>query len=556
MISKKSIMKMFPMRNCLPFDFAKTEYDDLYHTRLIVLENRSKSKTTINLNIPKIDKNGIFMINGIYRQLCFTLRPNPMFNNRCMDIRYTYLETPEDLLIRFVEQAYNLHLTSLYMLGHQNQPQLAQQQLDTLLKTSRLSHVIKGLATNYKPKISLELNQKTTDEFMPFNTEGILDWTSISQSSNNCGKTMYLSEQCKIDENGGFTKRGRIYCDILNKNLILPEYNRRRTTASNFKSSSKLVKSEDPVTYPDDYDNHLSGRHLLTVHGIIPGVYKEQIVMSKSAAKKMACIIPEQQTFVIPGWCKNSFVINVKEKEYVKPNQVIGKYIDNKAQIPLVAHIRRESRIDSIQNIKSRVAEKESLKILITYSRTHNLRDGDKITNRHGNKGIVKIVPDKLMPTVNGDYAEVVTNALATLRRRNPGQIVEAMLNSLAESMGPAPVPHFLEGNDRNIPKALIKECLPQEHEYNGQKVMAWSGKVFWIVLDKFSHQTNTYVTERPDSEDGMYANIGKLSGTRIYLTVMQIMLSKGWKNLLYRLIDENATGIDRIQKYIYCMYN
>jgi len=540
----------------LPVDCHIEEYDDLFHTKMLVKEASQSMQTVVKLNIPKIDNKGMFSVNGISRQLCYTLNPMPIFNNRCMNINHTYLSTPYELLLKFIKQAYATQLSDFFMFGHQEDSTTAQMKLDNLLKTSRLSHVVKGIATHYGPKISLELFQERTDEFMPFNTEGILDWTSISQSSGNCGRTMYMAEECKINDIGCFTKRGRVYCDILNKNLIVPEYNRRRTTASNFKASSKLVSPDKPMVFPEDYDNNLNGKHLLTVHAIMPGVYKEQIVMSKSAARKMTCVIPEKQTFVVPGWCKQSLKMEAKAGDIVRPNQIIGSYSDGEETITLKCHVKREAKLSNISEIRTKVANTVCTKLIVEYERFHILRSGDKITNRHGNKGIVNIIPDEQMPKIDGKPAEVVTNALATLKRRNPGQIVEAMLNNIAEESGPAPVPHFLEGEDGNIPSALIKECKPQKHTYNGQTVEAWSGKVFWIVLDKFSHQTNTHACSRKLSDDGIYANSGKRSGTRIYITVMQLMLSKGWDKLLYRLIDEYATGSDRIQKYLFCLIN
>ena len=83
---------------------------------------------------------------------------------------------------------------------------------------------------------------------------------------------------------------------------------------------------------------------------------------------------------------------------------------------------------------------------------------------------------------------------------------------------------------------------------------MAWSGYVLWMVLDKFGHKTRSYVTKRKEGMDGTYANSGKRSGSKIYLTIMQIMLSKGMNKLLHKYIEDNASGTDKVQKYIHCL--
>jgi DNA-directed RNA polymerase subunit beta len=53
----------------------------------------------------------------------------------------------------------------------------------------------------------------------------------------------------------------------------------------------------------------------------------------------------------------------------------------------------------------------------------------DKIGKRHGNKGVVKILPHKLMPRLpDGDHADICVNPLSVISRMNIGQIFEMHL--------------------------------------------------------------------------------------------------------------------------------
>ena len=59
------------------------------------------------------------------------------------------------------------------------------------------------------------------------------------------------------------------------------------------------------------------------------------------------------------------------------------------------------------------------------------VKRGCKITNRHGNKGVVaKILPDDQMPKdQNGEYVDVVVNSMCITSRMNIGQLFELHVN-------------------------------------------------------------------------------------------------------------------------------
>lgn len=61
---------------------------------------------------------------------------------------------------------------------------------------------------------------------------------------------------------------------------------------------------------------------------------------------------------------------------------------------------------------------------------TRKIQIGDKIGNRHGNKGVIsKIVPHEMMPRLpDGRNADIIINPLGTLSRMNVGQLFELHL--------------------------------------------------------------------------------------------------------------------------------
>ena len=64
---------------------------------------------------------------------------------------------------------------------------------------------------------------------------------------------------------------------------------------------------------------------------------------------------------------------------------------------------------------------------------------GDKVSGRHGNKGIVaRIVPEEDMPRLpDGTPVDIVLNPLGVPSRMNVGQILETHAGWAADKLGP-----------------------------------------------------------------------------------------------------------------------
>ncbi len=74
----------------------------------------------------------------------------------------------------------------------------------------------------------------------------------------------------------------------------------------------------------------------------------------------------------------------------------------------------------------------------VEVAQRRKLTEGDKIANRHGNKGVItEIVPEEDMPfTEDGRPIDVVLNPQGVIKRMNLGQILEAHLGLAAEKLG------------------------------------------------------------------------------------------------------------------------
>jgi DNA-directed RNA polymerase subunit beta len=105
----------------------------------------------------------------------------------------------------------------------------------------------------------------------------------------------------------------------------------------------------------------------------------------------------------------------------------------------------------------------QAIKVYIAMKR--KLSVGDKISGRHGNKGIVaKIVPEEDMPRMpDGTPMEIVLNPLGVPSRMNVGQILETHLGWAAQKLGLWIATPVFDGISEIEIKKLLKEAgLPE----------------------------------------------------------------------------------------------
>lgn len=157
----------------------------------------------------------------------------------------------------------------------------------------------------------------------------------------------------------------------------------------------------------------------------------------------------------------------------------------------------------------------KSIKIFIAQKR--NLSVGDKISGRHGNKGVVsKILPVEDMPYLpDGTPVDIVLNTLGVPSRMNIGQILETILGYAASKLGYRAVCPIFEGATvEEIKAELRKAGLPETgksklrdgrtgEEFDGEVTVGQMHimKLVHMVDDKIhARSTGTYslITQQP----------------------------------------------------------
>jgi RNA polymerase Rpb2, domain 6/RNA polymerase Rpb1, domain 2/RNA polymerase Rpb2, domain 3 len=93
------------------------------------------------------------------------------------------------------------------------------------------------------------------------------------------------------------------------------------------------------------------------------------------------------------------------------------------------------------------------------------IEPGDKLSNRHGSKGVVsRILPDDEMPHLaDGSPVEIVYNMFGLPSRMNFGQLREAVMGRIARTEGtPVCVPPFQAPDDTALRERLRQAGLPE----------------------------------------------------------------------------------------------
>lgn len=134
--------------------------------------------------------------------------------------------------------------------------------------------------------------------------------------------------------------------------------------------------------------------------------------------------------------------------------------------------------------------------IKVTIAQLRKISIGDKLTGRHGNKGVIsKILPVENMPfTEDGEPVDIVLSPLGIPSRMNLGQVYETQLGLVAEKLGyQAIAPAFSGASEEEITAEFKKIGLTntgKQKIYDGNtgEVLGQDVTVGYMYLLKLNH--------------------------------------------------------------------
>ncbi len=144
-------------------------------------------------------------------------------------------------------------------------------------------------------------------------------------------------------------------------------------------------------------------------------------------------------------------------------------------------------------------------KIKVFVAERRRLSTGDKLSGRHGNKGVIaKIVPEEDMPYMeDGRTVEIILNPLGVPSRMNLGQILETHLGRAAAALGYKVASPIFEGATIDEIKAELKAAKYSEDGkallYDGFSGEPFKSKITvgYAYMMKLSHMVDDKIHAR-----------------------------------------------------------
>ena len=143
--------------------------------------------------------------------------------------------------------------------------------------------------------------------------------------------------------------------------------------------------------------------------------------------------------------------------------------------------------------------------VKVTVAQKRKISVGDKMSGRHGNKGVVsRVLPVEDMPFMsNGQPVDIVLNTLGVPSRMNLGQLLEVHLGLIAKTLGiHVATPVFDGFNENDIEKMLKENDLPEDGKmtlYDGRTGQPFDNKVTvgYMYMLKLDHMVDSKMHAR-----------------------------------------------------------
>ena len=144
-------------------------------------------------------------------------------------------------------------------------------------------------------------------------------------------------------------------------------------------------------------------------------------------------------------------------------------------------------------------------RVVVFIAMKRKISVGDKLSGRHGNKGVIsKILPEEDMPYLDdGTPVDILLNPLGVPSRMNVGQLLEMHLGWAAKRMGlRAVTPPFDGATETEIKKLLVESGLPEDGKvtlYDGYTGEAFDQRVSvgYMYIMKLVHMVDDKIHAR-----------------------------------------------------------
>ncbi|MDI6602706.1 MAG: DNA-directed RNA polymerase subunit beta, partial [Patescibacteria group bacterium] len=144
-------------------------------------------------------------------------------------------------------------------------------------------------------------------------------------------------------------------------------------------------------------------------------------------------------------------------------------------------------------------------RIEVEVAEIRKIQAGDKLSGRHGNKGVIsKVLPEEEMPFLeDGRPVDVILSPIGVVSRMNLGQILEAHLAWAAKKLGYYAIsPALFGATEKKIKEELKRAGLPEDGKvtlYDGRTGLPFSEKITvgYMYIMKLIHMVEDKIHMR-----------------------------------------------------------
>jgi DNA-directed RNA polymerase subunit beta len=218
-------------------------------------------------------------------------------------------------------------------------------------------------------------------------------------------------------------------------------------------------------------------------------------------------------TYVKPGDILVGKITPAKEVELTPEENLLRAIFGEKAETKKDSSLYLEQgkegrviRIKVLDRAKGEISEPGVLqRIFVEIAKLRKIQVGDKLANRHGNKGVISLIArEEDMPFLpDGRRLDIILNPLGVISRMNLGQLLETHLGWAANVLGyRVIVPPFSGVTPEEIKEELRKAGLPEDGKtilYDGKTGEPFHQKVVvgYMTIMKLIHMVEDKIHAR-----------------------------------------------------------
>jgi len=187
--------------------------------------------------------------------------------------------------------------------------------------------------------------------------------------------------------------------------------------------------------------------------------YEDGAHVSASFTERMSSVRISKEHLPVHKDQTGAFVFNsAKKHSWVNKGNSICSYKRNNTVVNVTTN-KVDGFFEKIEfpAVREHYGERHH-EVVLSVANVTNLSIGDKMANRHGNKGVVSRIEDdnKMFYAMNGRPFDIVYNPLGVISRKNIGQVLECHLSLACEVLGIRVITETLNGITTDEVKTLL----------------------------------------------------------------------------------------------------